>query len=86
MKPFSMRHILKDTCNNHPFQRKRKQSLCEMKKAPKKPILKPFREEEQSPMGHLRCAPAATDNQRMQITEGMESFFSLSSNSLPKSW
>lgn len=66
MKPFSMRHILKDTCNNHPFQRKRKQSLCEMKKAPKKPILKPFQEEEQSPMGHLHCAPAATNNQRMQ--------------------
>ena len=88
MKPFSMRHILKDTCNNHPFQRKRKQSLCEMKKAPKKPILKPFQEEQQSPMGHLHCVPAATDNQRMQITEGMESgfFFFLLSNPLQKSW
>lgn len=74
MKPFSMRRILKDTCNNHSFQRKRNQSLYEMKKAPKKPILKPFQEEQQSPMGHSHCAPAATNNQRMQITEGMESF------------
>lgn len=49
MKPFSMRRILKDTCNNYSFQRKRKQSLCKMKKAPKKPVLKPF-QEEQSPM------------------------------------
>ena len=40
MKPFSMRRILKDT--SFFSEKKRKQSLCKTKRAPKKPILKPF--------------------------------------------
>lgn len=78
MKPFSMRLILKDTCNNHSFLRKRKQSLCKMNKAPKKPILKPFQEEQQSPMGpnavlHQHCTTAQTaNNPKTQISEGTE--------------
>lgn len=70
MKPFSMRRILKDTCNKNSFQRKRKQSLCKMNRAPKKPLLKPFQEEQQPPMGRRRWR---------EVTEGMESPF-LSSN------
>lgn len=70
MKPFSMRHILKDTCNNYSFPRKRKQSLCKMKKAPTKPVLKPFREEQQSTVELLQGAAAAppdnADNQQSE--------------------
>lgn len=49
---------LKDTCSNRSFQRERKQSLCKMKGAPKKPVLKPF-QEQKSPTGHGQRAGAA---------------------------
>lgn len=50
-----------------------------MNKAPKKPILKPFREEQQSPMGpdtvlqKHRTKAQTANNPRMQISEGMQS-------------
>ena len=64
MKPFSTSYILKDTCNNNSFKRKGKQSLCQMKKAPKKPVLKPFWEQK---------SPTLPQQHDKTITEGMES-------------
>lgn len=43
-------------------EKEKKQSLCKIKRAPKKPILKPFREEQQSTMGHS-CMTTQTDQQ-----------------------
>lgn len=58
MKPFSINtkgHFIL-------FKEKEKQSLCKIKRAPKKPILKPFREEQQPTMGHS-CMTTQTDQQ-----------------------
>lgn len=52
MKPFSLNtkgHFIL-------FKEREKKSLSKMKRAPKKPILKPFQEEQSSPMGHF-CMP-----------------------------
>lgn len=52
MKPFSINtkgHFIL-------FKERENKSLRKMKRAPKKPILKPFQEEQSSPMGHF-CVP-----------------------------
>lgn len=70
MKPFSMRLILKDTCNNHSFLgKKNKNKACvKWTELQRSQLLKPFQEEQQSPMGPNRCGPpaphASLDGQR----------------------
>lgn len=58
MKPFSINtkgHFIL-------FKERENKSLCKIKRAPKKPILKPFQEEQQPSMGHS-CMKTQTDQQ-----------------------